>query len=209
MALVLASARRVVASDRFVREHRWRSHPSPELPIVPGLTGRRLGIHGLGMVGMKVAARAEAFEMEVGYHGRAPRADVDHQFHPTLVGLASWADFLVIAARAVPANRHAVGAAVLEALGPSGHLVNVARGSLVDQAALIAALRAGTIAGAGLDVHEREPLEPGEIETLDNVVLTPHIAGATESAQVAAIALVVANVEAFLAGRPLPNRVPG
>jgi glyoxylate reductase len=133
---------------------------------------------------------------------------VPYPFFPTLAGLAEWADALVVAVRADTATRHAVDDAVLRALGPHGHVVNIARGSVIDETALIAALRDGGIAGAGLDVFEHEPVVPAALATLPNVVLTPHLGGATIEAHAAMQALVLHNLAACFAGDPLPAAVP-
>jgi glyoxylate reductase len=178
------------------------------MPLVRGLTGRKVGIYGLGTIGEQIARRAAAFAMEIGYHNRRRRPDVSYPYYATLRDLARWADVLVIAVRAGPGNRHAVDAGILAALGPEGHVVNIARGSVIDEAALIRALREGLIAGAGLDVFEREPSVPDELVALENVVLTPHIAGGTLEAQAALQDLVVANVDAFFAGDPVLTPVP-
>ncbi len=208
MGLVLATARRIPQADRFVRAGRWKGNSVERMPAVPGLAGRRLGIYGLGAIGSRIARRAEAFEMEIGYHNRSRRADMPYRYHDSLLGLADWADILVVSARASAENRHAVDAAVLEALGPRGHLVNVSRGIAVDEEALCAALEAGVIAGAGLDVYENEPQISDRLKALDNVVLTPHIAAASDSAQAAQQEVLLGNLRAFFAGEPLPSPVP-
>jgi lactate dehydrogenase-like 2-hydroxyacid dehydrogenase len=208
MAHVLASARRIVFADRYIRDGHWRVHPPEGIPVMPGLSGRRLGIIGLGLIGTKIAARGAAFEMEIGYTGRAPHGDLAYTYHPSLLGLAEWSDILVVATRLTPETRHSIDAAVLKALGPKGHVVNIARGPIIHQTALIAALKDGTIAGAGLDVFEIEPGAPEELRALPNVVLTPHIGGSTESAQDASQSLVLANLDAFFAGRPVLNPIP-
>ena len=178
------------------------------LPINPGLGGQRLGIYGLGSIGTKVAQRAAAFEMQIGYHNRKPRPDVSYIYHPTLIALATWADILVVAVRADASNTHAINREVLAALGPKGHLINVSRGIAVDTAALSDALEAGTIGGAGIDVFEDEPNIPERLTRLDNVVLTPHMAAISANAQRAQRDIMFANLEAFFAGRPVLTPVP-
>lgn len=205
MALVLASTRLIVAGDRLVRAGRWPQ--GARLPMVPGLTGARLGVYGLGAIGTKVAARAAAFEMEVGYFSRT-RRDVPYTYFPNLLALAEWSDILVVAVRADAGNRHAVDRKVLAALGPQGHVVNIARGSAIDEQALIEALETGVIAGAGLDVFADEPNVPERLKALENVVLTPHIGGNSHSANEAQCDLLLANLEAFFAGRPVLTPVP-
>jgi len=209
MALVLSIVRRVGQGDRLIRDGRWTSHPMLDLRVSDGLTGRKLGIWGLGEIGSKVATRAAAFEMAVAYHGRAPRDGVDLPYKATLLDLAEWADVLVVTVRAGADNVGAIDANVLEALGPRGYLVNVSRGSVVDEPALLAALQAGRIAGAGLDVHATEPRLPDALTERDDVVLTPHLGGSSETAQLAATELMRRNVAAFLAGEPLLTPVPG
>jgi hydroxypyruvate reductase len=146
--------------------------------------------------------------MQIGYHNRRMRPDVAYSYHPTLLGLAEWADVLVVAVRADASNRHAVNAEVLSALGPRGHLVNISRGIAVDETALCDALETGTIAGAGIDVYEDEPNIPERLTRLDNVVLTPHMAAISANAQRAQRDLMFANLEAFFAGRPVLTPVP-
>jgi lactate dehydrogenase-like 2-hydroxyacid dehydrogenase len=209
MALVLTLAHRIIEVDRFVRDGRWIEHPAVGLPVVPGLTGRKFGVYGLGVIGAKIAARAAAFETEVAYHNRTRRTDVPYAYHDSLLGLAQWADILMVAARAGPSNRHAVNADVLKALGPRGLVFNIARGLVIDETALIAALESGDIAGAGLDVYEHEPKVPDALKARGNVVLSPHRGGSTESAQVAMQSMVLGNLEAFFAGRPLLTPVTG
>ena len=160
MGLLIASVRRMFAANAFLRRGDWTGNYAQRMPFVRGLTGRKVGIYGLGAIGEQIARRAVAFEMEVAYHNRKRRADVSYPYYATLHDLAHWADVLVIAVRAGPGNRHAVDAGILAALGPEGHVINIARGAVIDEAALIRALREGVIAGAGLDVFEREPSVP-------------------------------------------------
>ncbi|MBN9444503.1 2-hydroxyacid dehydrogenase [Bosea sp. (in: a-proteobacteria)] len=207
MGLLLATARQIPQADRFVRAGRWKGNSVERMPAVPGLAGRKLGIYGLGAIGSRIARRAEAFEMEIGYHNRSRRADAPYLYHDSLVGLAEWADVLIVSARASAENRHAVDAAVLKALGPGGHLVNISRGIAVDEDALCAALETGAIAGAALDVYENEPHVSDRLRALDNIVLAPHIAAATELAQAAQQDTMLGNLEAFFAGRPLLSAV--
>jgi hypothetical protein len=200
LALLLASVRALPQQDRALRAGAWRD----ELPLRPSVYGKRLGIFGMGQIGRKIANRALAFEMQVGYHNRRPRADApDCRYFDTLPALAGWADFLVIAAPGGAATRHIVNAEVLAALGPQGHLVNIARGSLVDTAALAAALAAGQLGGAALDVYESEPRPPEALLGFPNVLLTPHVAGWSPEAIRATIELFIANVQACSEGREL------
>jgi hydroxypyruvate reductase len=207
MGLMLASARQIGAAERFARAGRWQGNAIERMATVPGLAGRRLGIFGLGAIGQRIAVRAAAFDMTIGYHNRSPRPELPYQYHASLLGLAEWADILMVSVRASGETRHAIDARILRALGPDGHLVNISRGIAVDEAALIEALESGTIAGAALDVYEHEPAIPDRLKALENVVLTPHIAANAESAQVAQQELLFANLEAFFAGRPLLSPV--
>jgi lactate dehydrogenase-like 2-hydroxyacid dehydrogenase len=203
-ALLLATVRRVPWCDRGVREGRWEEVRG----VTPAVTGKKLGIFGLGHVGMAVARRAQGFEMTVGYHNRRPRADVPYRYFADLAALAAWCDVLVVAAPGGPQTYHAVGRDVLDRLGPEGFLVNAARGSLVDSAALIDALRSGRIAGAGLDVIEGEPAVPAEFRDLERLVLSPHVGGFSPEAIRAMIHKVRANLDAHFAGKPVPSPVP-
>ncbi|HEV2555422.1 MAG TPA: NAD(P)-dependent oxidoreductase [Bosea sp. (in: a-proteobacteria)] len=208
IGLMLASVRQIGKGDRFIRAGRWKGNAIERMPIVPGLRGRRLGIYGLGAIGGRIATIAAALGMEIAYHNRSRRADLLYRYEDSLIGLAEWSDVLMVAVRASAENRHAVNAAVLQALGRQGHLVNISRGIAVDEAALCDALEQGVIAGAGLDVFEAEPNVPDRLRALDNAVLTPHIAAMADSAQAAQQALLLRNLEAFFSGRPLPSGVP-
>ncbi len=208
MGLVIAAARLIVQGDRKVRSGGWTSLGVDRMPMVPGLAGRRMGIWGLGTIGLKIARRAAAFEMEIGYHNRSPRADVAYSYHESLLRLAEWSDVLVVAVRANAGNRHAVGREVLEALGPRGILVNIARGLVVDEMALCEALETGRIAGAGLDVYEDEPHVPERLRALENAVLTPHMAAISRQAQLNQQQVLLDNLAAFFAGRELRWQVP-
>jgi lactate dehydrogenase-like 2-hydroxyacid dehydrogenase len=208
MGLIIASVRSMVRGDRYARAGRWRGDLIERLAMTPELAGQRLGIYGLGAIGSKIAQRAAAFEMEIGYHNRNPRPGTPYAYHATLIGLAAWADVLVVSVRADAGNYHAINAEVLAALGPKGHVINISRGIAVDERALCDALEAGTIAGAGIDVYEDEPHIPERLKRLDNVVLTPHMAAISASAQKAQRDVMFANLEAFFAGRPVLTPVP-
>ncbi len=208
MALLLASTRRVARADRFIRAGKWDARLAGRFGPIAGLGGGRLGILGLGAIGTRVATRAAAFEMEIGYHNRRPRPDVGYRYFSTPRGLAEWADYLVVACRADDTNRHLVDAAFLRALGPRGHLVNVSRGSVVDEAALADALANNVIEGAGLDVFEHEPPVHPKLSELENVVMTPHLGGGTERAVRAMTEMVLQNLQAHFAGKPLLSPVP-
>jgi lactate dehydrogenase-like 2-hydroxyacid dehydrogenase len=202
MLLLLDVARAGSAGDRFVRRGDWLNGP---FPLATQVSRKRLGIMGLGRIGRVIAHRTSGFDMEVRYHSRRAVADAPWQHEPQLLELAHWADFLVVITAGGPETRHLVDAKVLDALGPKGYLVNVARGTVIDEAALVRALQEKRIAGAGLDVFEREPQVPPELFTLDNVVLVPHIASATVQTREAMAQRVLDNLQAFFAGEPLPS----
>jgi lactate dehydrogenase-like 2-hydroxyacid dehydrogenase len=205
MMLLMATTRHLLQQVRFVQAGGWQEQWRVEIPT---LTGKRLAILGLGKIGGRIAHRAaRGFDMEVGYHNRKPVPESPYRYFGSLVELARWADFLVVAAPGGPATRHLVGADVLTALGPKGYIVNTGRGTVVDTAALIDALQSKRIAGAGLDVIEGEPTVPPELLQLDNVIVTPHIAGRAPEARTAATALILENLNAYFAGRPLPSPV--
>ena len=208
LGLMISSIRDFDVARDYLRAGKFQGNAGLRLPSVRGLTGRKLGIYGLGAIGLQIARRAAACEMEIAYHNRKPRYDVAYPWHPTLAGLAEWADVLMIAVRADASNRQAVNREILAALGSDGIVVNISRGSVIDEAALVAALQGGVIRGAGLDVFEHEPAVTPALFDLGHVALTPHIAGNTQEAQAAMYALVLSNLEAFFAGRALPTPVP-
>jgi hydroxypyruvate reductase len=197
IGLMIATSRQICVGDRFVRAGQW---PGAHLPLSAKVSGKRLGIFGLGHVGQAIARRAEGFSMSISYTERHP-ADVAYRFVPKLVDLARESDFLVVAASAGPATRGIVDRSVLDALGPSGILINVARGSVVDEPALVAALVEGRLGGAGLDVFAREPEVPKALWSIENVVLQPHQASATVETRRAMADLVLANLAAHFAGQ--------
>jgi lactate dehydrogenase-like 2-hydroxyacid dehydrogenase len=205
VGLLLATLRQIPQADRFVREGHW---PAGPFPLSPTLRGRRVGILGLGAIGKAVARRLEAFGVPIGYHGRSRQEGVDYIYHTTPAALAEASDVLLAIVPGGSATRHLVDAAVLAALGPDGVLVNVSRGSVVDEAALIAALQAGTIGGAGLDVFEDEPNVPEALFAMANVVLLPHIGSASHATREAMGRLVVDNLVAWFDGAPAMTSVP-
>lgn len=192
--LLMDVARGLSAADRFVRRGDWLKGP---FPLSTRISGKRLGIVGLGRIGRVVARRATGFDMEIRYHNRRPVADLSYAYEPTLLALADWADFLVVISAGGAGTHHLIDAPVLRALGPRGFLVNVSRGSVVDEAALVQALQAGTIAGAGLDVYQDEPRAPQALMAQDNVVLLPHLASATAETRQAMAQCVLANLTSF------------
>jgi lactate dehydrogenase-like 2-hydroxyacid dehydrogenase len=195
--LLIGAVRGIRTLDRLCREGVWRE----EIPQPPNVSGKRLGILGLGTIGQKIAKRAAGFDMEIGYHNRKPREGAAHRYFDSLKALAGWADVLVVATPGGPGTRHMVDAEILDVLGPQGFLVNISRGSVVDTEALAAALRDKRIAGAGVDVYESEPKRPEALIGLDNVLLTPHIAGWSPEATQASVNRFMANAEGHFAGR--------
>ncbi|MES2007469.1 MAG: 2-hydroxyacid dehydrogenase [Pseudomonadota bacterium] len=194
--LLMDVARGFSAADRFVRRGEW---PKAQFPLATRVSGKRMGIVGMGRIGRVIARRGAGFDMAVRYHSRRPAQDAPYHHEPSLTELARWADFLVIATAGGPETRHLVSAEVLDALGPNGFLINIARGTVVDETALVDALVQGRIAGAGLDVFEHEPQVPQALFALDNVVLLPHIASATHETRNAMADLVFENLQAFFA----------
>ena len=202
VGLIIAMLRQIPAGDVHVRSGAW---PSGERPLARKVSGRRFGILGLGQIGSAIAARLTAFG-PVAYTSRQAKP-APYDFHADATQLARASDVLIVACSANQTTRHLVNAAVLEALGPDGWLVNVSRGSVVDEAALIRALETGAIAGAALDVFETEPHAPQALRNSPNTVLTPHIASATAETRRAMADLVLANLDAFLRGEPPPSAV--
>jgi lactate dehydrogenase-like 2-hydroxyacid dehydrogenase len=205
IGLLIATARQLPRADRYVRDGRW---PSGAYPLTRKVSGSRLGVVGLGRIGSAVAHRAASFGMEIAYHNRRRRPDVPYRYAATLVELASSVDFLIVCAQGGAQTRHLINAEVIEALGPTGILINVGRGSIVDEAAVATALRDGKLAGAGLDVFEREPHVLAALLECPTAVLTPHVGSATASTRKAMGDLVLANLEAHFAGKPLVTPIP-
>ncbi len=205
LGLMLAASRQLPQADRFVREGRWLQGP---MPLARKMSGARLGIVGMGRIGQTIAKRALAFNMTIAYTARSARTTVPYTFVPELVALAAQSDFLVVITPGGAATRKMINAQVLQALGPKGILVNVARGSVVDEAALIDALERGALGGAGLDVFEDEPRVPARLLALPQVVLAPHIGSATTATRQAMADLAQANLDAHFAGQPVLTPVP-
>jgi len=205
MALLLDVARRVAYNDRYVRAGRWRSDGDPVLSN--SVAGKRMGILGLGRIGRAVARRAEAFDMAICYHGRTRREGIAYEYVPDLVEMARAVDCVMVTCLGGPTTAGLVSREVIDALGPKGWLINVARGSVIDQPALVEALVEGRLGGAGLDVFAGEPEVPDALLGLENVVLQPHQASATWETRDAMGQLTVDNLKAHFAGRPLPTPV--
>jgi lactate dehydrogenase-like 2-hydroxyacid dehydrogenase len=202
VGLTIALLRGIPGADRFVREGLWTTG---DRPLAHKVSGRRFGILGLGQIGSAIALRMAAFGT-VGY-GDVIRKQVPYEYFDSPLQLAEWCDVLILATAANATTRGVIGSAVLDALGPSGYLVNVARGSLVNQAELIKALASDRIAGAALDVFEDEPNVPMALRESGKVILTPHVASATTETRENMARAVLANFDAFLAGLPLPGGI--
>jgi len=200
LGLVIATARRLCTGDRFVRAGKWL-HGS--LPLSTRVSGKRLGILGLGRIGRTIAKRASGFDMKIAYHSRKRVDAAPFHYYATPVELAANSDFVVVITPGGAETRHLVNEAVMRALGPKGILVNVSRGSVVDEEALVKCLREGTLGGAGLDVFEDEPRVPEALFDMDNVVLEPHVGSATHETRMAMGNLTVDNLVAHFSGKPV------
>lgn len=205
LGLVLSIGRRIPQADRFVRNGDW---VNDTFPMTRKVSGARLGVVGMGRIGRAIAKRAAAFDMRIAYTGREAKADVPYTFYKTATALAAEVDYLVVAVPGGDGTKNLIGASVLQALGPKGYLINIARGSVVDQPVLVQALKGKAIAGAALDVFWDEPIVDPDLRHLPNVVLTPHIASATDETRQAMAALTLDNLQAFYERRALPTPVP-
>ncbi|HEY5856802.1 MAG TPA: 2-hydroxyacid dehydrogenase [Aldersonia sp.] len=205
VGLVIDTLRGFSAADRYVRAGRWAADGN--FPLTRKVRGARVGILGLGRIGTAIARRLDGFGCVISYHNRREVADSPYRYVPTLVELARDADVLVIAAAGGAGTRRLVDRAALEALGPNGYLINVARGSVVDETALVEMLLAGDLGGAGLDVFADEPGVPEALYDLDNVVLLPHVGSGTVETRAAMESLTLANLDEFLAAGTLTTPV--
>lgn len=204
IGLMLASARQIVFADHYVRSGEWAKGP---LPLGRSVKHKTVGVVGLGGIGRAIADRAAAFKTTVLYHGPRPKPDAPYEYVPDLVELARRSDFLMIACTGGPQTRHLVNAAVIDALGPKGTLINIARGTVVDETALIAALREGRLGFAALDVYEGGTVVPPALLELPNVIVQPHQGSATVETRSAIGQLMIDNLSAHFAGKPLPTPV--
>ncbi|MEO8808162.1 MAG: 2-hydroxyacid dehydrogenase [Burkholderiaceae bacterium] len=205
IGLMLSAARQLPAADRYVRDGSW---PNGPMPLARKMSGARLGLVGMGRIGQAIAHRAAAFGMSIAYTARNPRPGLPFKYLASATALAAESDFLVVITPGGAGTRKLINAEVLAALGKKGILVNVARGSVVDEAALIDALERGVIGGAGLDVFESEPNVPERLRALPHVVLAPHIGSATTQTRQAMADLAFGNLQAHFAGKPLLSPVP-
>jgi hydroxypyruvate reductase len=204
LGLLLAWERDLVKGNEMVRNGQWCAQRKT---LTRSIEGLRVGIIGMGAIGMAVARRCAAFRLEVAWWGPNPKPQLDIPRRETLMDLAAASDVMIVCSRADPSNRHLISSDVLEALGPQGLLINVARGSLIDEDALISALRCGKLGGAALDVFENEPTDPVRWRDTPNVILTPHTAGATGQAVSRMISQLAANLDSFFDGRELVTPV--
>ena len=205
IGLMIMTARRLVASDQYVRAGRWSKEG--DYPLAQKASGKRVGILGMGRIGKEIGKRAEAMNNTVAYHSRNPVKDVSWKHYPDLVDLAKNSDFLIVIIPSTPQTQKIVSKAVIEALGPTGILVNVARGAVVDEDALVEALKSGKLGGAGLDVFINEPAVPEALYAMDHVVLQPHVGSATHETRRAMSQLVLDNLDAHFAGKPLLTEI--
>lgn len=205
VALMYATLRNIAANDSFVRGGRWTPGAWP--PLTHRVTGKRMGILGYGRIGRAIADRIRPTAGAIAYHNRKPAAGADATYIASAVELAAASDVLFVATVGGADTQHLVDRAVIDALGPDGVLINISRGSVVDQDALIAALAEGRLRGAGLDVFADEPHVPDILKAMDQVVLQPHMASATVETRTAMADLVLANLDAHFAGQPLPTPV--
>ncbi len=205
MGLLIAASRGMGTGDRLVRAGKW---PAGNLPLQTRVSGKRLGIVGMGRIGRTIAKRASGFDMQVAYHTRRKLPDLPFAHYESLIDLAQNSDFLVLIVPGGKETQHMVNEQVLRALGPKGFLINVARGSVVDEQALVRCLQDGSLGGAGLDVFDAEPKTPEALWKLDNVFLTPHIASGTNETRTAMGKLCIDNLVEHFAGRPVLTAVP-
>lgn len=204
MALLLAMMRRIPQGDQFVRQGRW---PKDKFPLTDKLGGKVMGVLGLGRIGQAIARRAEPFNVEIRYFGPRKKAGIAWRYYDDLVAMAKDVDILMIACPGGKETEKLVNAAVIAALGPKGYVVNIARGSVVEEPALVTALVEGKLAGAGLDVFADEPNVPEALWTLDSVTLAPHVGSATHATRQAMGDLVLKNLAAHFAGQPVLTKV--
>jgi lactate dehydrogenase-like 2-hydroxyacid dehydrogenase len=205
IALMLALSRSIPQADQYVRDGKWMGGP---MPLARKVSGARLGIVGLGRIGSAIARRAAGFDMSIAYTSRNKVVDSPYTYYPTPAALAAEVDFLMVITPGGAGTKGLINAEVLTALGAKGYLINVARGSVVDESALITALQNNVIAGAALDVFENEPHVPAALCAMSNVVLAPHVASATWQTRRAMADLAFGNLQAHFAGKPLLTPVP-
>lgn len=196
--LLIAASRNIGWGDRYVRANHWENKVG-SLTLGTRVSGKKLGIVGLGRIGEAIARRGLGFDMEVAYHNRRPRTDVPYAYFDSLVELANWSDFLVVATVGGASTRGLINEPVLRALGSKGILVNIARGSVIDEPAMVRLLTEGALGGAGLDVFDKEPIVPDALKSMNNVVLMPHVASATHETRRAMTDCLLENLASYFA----------
>ena len=204
IALLLSVSRGIPEGDHFVRNGFWNKDI---MSFTQSVTGKKLAIVGMGRIGQAIARRAEAFRLNVAYHGPREKPGLVYPYFSNLEEIAAESDYLVVSCPGGDTTRHLVNRRVMEALGPEGILINIARGSVVEEKAMVELLKSGRLGGAGLDVFENEPHVPEELLSMDNVVLQPHNGSATVQTRIAMGQLILDNLEAFFAGKPVPNPI--
>lgn len=209
IGLLIAATRQIMPANAYLRNGRWARNlggPNPRpYDVTARFYGRRMGIVGCGQIGEQIARRAVGFDIEVGYHNRRARSELPYRYFPSLLEMAAWCDYLMIAAPGGTGTHHIVNSQVLDALGPDGWVGNVGRGTIIDQAAMIERLLDGRLRGAALDVLEDEPAVPPELLDLPNVALTPHSGGVTLDSGLQSMALVARNLNAVFRNEPAPT----
>jgi len=203
LGLLIAASRKLAAGDRYVREGKWLKGP---MPLAESVQGKTCGIVGMGRIGRAIAKRAQAFNLEIAYQGPNRKTDVPWRYFADPVALARESDYLIAACPGGDATKGLVSRAVLEALGPKGVVVNISRGSVIDEPAMVQLLQEGKLGGAGLDVFEHEPKVPEALLAMDNVVLQPHVGSATHPTRKAMGQLQIDNLAAYFSGKPLVSR---
>jgi lactate dehydrogenase-like 2-hydroxyacid dehydrogenase len=206
LGLFIATAREFIKADKYVRSGLWATQPYPL--TVGSLRDRKVGMVGMGRIGQAIARRLDASLVPVVYHSRKPAEGVSHKHYPNLVEMAKAVDTLIVITPGGPSTANLVNAEVMQALGPRGIIVNVARGSVIDEPAMIAALKSGTILAAGLDVFAQEPKVPEELRAMQNVVLLPHVGSASVVTRNAMDQLVVDNLKLWFGGKPPQTPIP-
>lgn len=205
MGLLICGERNIIEADRLIRAGDW----SKAEKLVPSfrLRGRVLGIYGMGAIGLEIAKRAEPFGLKIIYHGRTQKPDLQYEYAPTLKELAQKSDILMVSCALNDETRGSVDGGIIDALGKDGVLINIARGAIIDEAALLLALQEKQILGAGLDVFDPEPTDGNKWQGLENTVLTPHFSGKTRAAREQAMIVTIANIKRFLKGEEIHNRI--
>jgi lactate dehydrogenase-like 2-hydroxyacid dehydrogenase len=204
LALLLASIRRIPQGDQFVRQGQWLKGG---MPLTLSLQNMKVGLVGMGRIGQAIAKRALSFNTTIGYQGPRAKADLNFQYFSTVEALGEWADVIIAACPGGAATQKVISRAALKALGPQGTFINIARGSVVDQEALVELLASGELGAAGLDVFNNEPKVPEALWIMPNVVLMPHVGSGTHATRAAMGQLTLDNVAAFVAGKPLLTAV--